>query len=197
MIVKIGLLCQYKITIWLFPSLLLGASHLLCQCIWWVVFMALDSKNNNKLAHYKWLRGNCAQPLSPPVTVKQRGATGHSNPEGESCLCMGALYTSPSHSHTEHTNCNTQTKPSSTTSLITLLSSSIVPKHEYSLSYSGALVYNLPSQTNNQFIVVVQSCHPLIWTCVLQRYSPSKWTMVLQNSPTSEWRLWESYCAST
>lgn len=52
-------------------------------------------QNNNKLAHYKWFRGNCAKPLSPPLTVKQKRAIGYWSPKGEPCLCMGALYTPP------------------------------------------------------------------------------------------------------
>lgn len=90
-------------------------------------------QNNNKLAHYKWFRGNCDQPLSPPLTVKQRRAIGYRGPEGEPCLCMGALYIPPTPSCPEHTNCNTRTNPSSTSFQITRSFYPLLPKHKYVL----------------------------------------------------------------
>lgn len=57
-----------------------------------VLFMAADSKNktNGPIINAS---GAIVPNLCPLLTVKQRRAVVCSDPQGEPCLCMGALYT--------------------------------------------------------------------------------------------------------
>lgn len=89
--------------------------------------MAVDSKTTTNWPIING-PGAIVPNLCPLPTVKQKRAIGYRSPKGESCLCMGALYTPhPLLPWTHKLQQQQQHKknPSSTSSLITLLPSSI------------------------------------------------------------------------